>query len=205
MKVVQIAGYLGSGKTTLIIAMSRLIAGAGKKVAILVNDVGAVPVDGKVMEEYGLTVKDIGGGCICCQVAGNMIKTLEALAKGPDPDVVIIEPTGIAVPESIRETVMLTSGKTGATPGPTIVLFDTTRTDKLLTYDTLKRLVTTQIRDADIVALSKVDVSDSEAVDLAEKAVRDINPEAEIIRLSAVNGEGLRILADRIGEAVATV
>jgi G3E family GTPase len=68
MKVVQIAGYLGSGKTTLIIAMSRLIAGAGKKVAILVNDVGAVPIDGKVMEEYGLTVKDIGGGCICCQV-----------------------------------------------------------------------------------------------------------------------------------------
>jgi G3E family GTPase len=198
MKVVQIAGYLGSGKTTLIIALSRKVAESGTKVAILVNDVGTVPVDGKVMEEYGLTVKDIGGGCICCQVAGTMIKTLEALAKGPNPDVIIIEPTGIAVPESIRQTVMLNAGKTGAVSGPTIVLFDTTRTDKLLTYDTLKRLVTTQIHDADIVALSKVDLSSAEAADNAEKAVRGLNPNAEIIRVSTVSGEGIPVLTDRI-------
>ena len=200
MKIVQIAGYLGSGKTTLIIALSRKVAEAGMKVAILVNDVGAVPVDGKVIEEYGLTVKDIGGGCICCQVAGTMIKTLETLAKGPKPDVIIIEPTGIAVPESIRQTVMLNAEKTGAVLGPTIVLFDTTRTDKLLTYDTLKRLVTTQIRDADIVALSKVDLSSADAADHAEKAVRELNQTANIIRLSTVTGEGLSVLAERIRE-----
>ena len=60
MKIVLIAGYLGSGKTTLIIALSKQLAGQGTKIAILVNDVGAVPVDGAVMQEYGLTVKDIG-------------------------------------------------------------------------------------------------------------------------------------------------
>lgn len=202
MKIVQIAGYLGSGKTTLIIAMSRKLAEAGMKVAILVNDVGSVPVDGRVIEEYGLTVKDIGGGCICCQVAGTMIKTLETLAKGPKPDVIIIEPTGIAVPESIRQTVMLNAEKTGAVLGPTIVLFDTTRTDKLLTYDTLKRLVKTQIRDADIVALSKIDLSAAGAADYAEKAVREMNQTAKIIRLSTVTGEGLSVLADRIREVM---
>ncbi|MBI5075221.1 MAG: hypothetical protein HZB62_08685 [Nitrospirae bacterium] len=198
MKIIQIAGYLGSGKTTLIIALSRKVAEAGMKVAILVNDVGAVPVDGRVIEEYGLTVKDIGGGCICCQVAGTMIRTLETLAKGPNPDIVIIEPTGIAVPESIRQTVMLNAEKTGAVSGPAIVLFDTTRTEKLLTYDTLKRLVTTQIRDADIVALSKIDLSSSDAAAHAEKAVRELNQTAEVIRLSTVTGEGLSVLADRI-------
>ncbi|MGC2063365.1 MAG: GTP-binding protein [Thermodesulfovibrionales bacterium] len=200
MKIVQIAGYLGSGKTTLIIALSRKVAEAGMKVAILVNDIGSVAVDGKVIEEYGLTVKDIGGGCICCQVAGTMIKTLETLAKGPKPDVIIIEPTGIAVPESIRQTVMLNAEKTGAVLGPTIVLFDTTRTDKLLTYDTLKRLVKTQIGDADIVALSKIDLSSVDAADYAEKAVREMNQTAKIIRLSTVTGEGLSVLADRIQE-----
>jgi G3E family GTPase len=198
MKIVQIAGYLGSGKTTLIITLSRKVAEAGMKVAILVNDVGAVPVDGRVIEEYGLTVKDIGGGCICCQVAGTMMKTLETLAKGPNPDVVIIEPTGIAVPESIRQTVMLNAKKTGAVLGPTIVLFDTTRTEKLLTYDTLKRLVNTQIKDADIIALSKVDLSSAAAADYAEKAVRELNQTAEIVRLSTVTEEGLSVLADRI-------
>ncbi len=200
MKVVQIAGYLGSGKTTLVIALSRKVAEAGMKVAILVNDIGSVPVDGRVMEEYGMTVKDIGGGCICCQVAGTMMKTLETLARGQNPDVVIIEPTGIAVPESIRQTVMLNANKTGAVLGPTIVLFDTTRTEKLLTYDTLKRLVNTQIRDADIIALSKIDLSSTEEAEHAEKAVSEMNQTAKIIRLSTVTGEGLSALADRIQE-----
>src|SRR5512142_685093 len=133
MKVVQIAGYLGSGKTTLIIALSKQIARDGTRVAILVNDVGVVPVDGPVMQEYGLTVKDIGGGCICCQVAGSMLKTLEKLASGPNPDIIIIEPTGIAVPHSISETVIgLASKKIEISLGPTIVLFDTSRSEKLL-------------------------------------------------------------------------
>lgn len=195
MKIVIIAGYLGSGKTTLIIALSRELAGAGSRVAILVNDVGAVPVDGKVMKEYGLTVKDIGGGCICCQVAGNMLKTLEALAAGPAPDYIIIEPTGIAVPESIRQTVMLNAEKTGAILGPTIVLFDTSRAQKLLTYETLQRLVSTQVKDADIVALSKVDLTSSEEAARAGESIRLINPAADILRLSAVTGEGLAELS----------
>jgi G3E family GTPase len=201
MKIVLIAGYLGSGKTTLIIAMSQRVAEAGMKVAILVNDVGSVPVDGKVLEKYGMVVKDIGGGCICCQVAGTMLKTLEMLAKGPNPDLIIIEPTGIAVPGSIRQTVLLNAKTTGAVLGPTIVLFDTTRTEKLLTYDTLKRLVQTQIGDADIVVLSKIDQSSTEAATHAEKAVRLMNQAAEIVRLSTVTGEGLSLLADRILKA----
>lgn len=201
MKIVQIAGYLGSGKTTLIIALSRAVAGAGLKVAILVNDVGAVPIDGRVIAEYGLTVKDIGGGCICCQVAGTMLKTLETLARGARPDVVIIEPTGIAVPDSIRQTVLLNAAKTGAVLGPTIVLFDTTRAEKLLTYDTLRRLVSTQVKDADIVALSKIDLAPGDAADRAALAVRELNPAAEIIRLSTVTGAGLAGLADRVRTA----
>jgi G3E family GTPase len=133
MKIVLIAGYLGSGKTTLIIALSKKLAGGGAKIAILVNDVGVVPVDGAVMQEYGLTVKDIGGGCICCQVAGNLMKTLETLAANVRPDVVIIEPTGIAVPDAIRQTVLLSARKNPVEMGHTIVLFDTSRAAKLLT------------------------------------------------------------------------
>jgi G3E family GTPase len=130
-----------------------------------------------------------------------MLKTLEMLAKGPNPDLIIIEPTGIAVPESIRQTVLLNVKTTGAVLGPTIVLFDTTRTDKLLTYDTLKRLVQTQIGDANIVALSKIDQSSAEAAAHAENAVRHMNQTAEIVRLSTVTGEGLSLLADRILKA----
>lgn len=201
MKLVQIAGYLGSGKTTLIIALSKELSEKGKKVAILVNDVGEVSVDGKVMQEYGLTVKDIGGGCICCQMAGSMLKTLELLARGQKPDVVIIEPTGMAVPDQIRQTVLQLAAKTiDLALGPIIVLFDTTRSAKLLGYETLKRLITTQLRDADIIALSKVDMITEEAAAQAGDAVHEINPKADIIRLSVRTGRGIAGLASAVRE-----
>jgi len=204
MKIVLIAGYLGSGKTTLIIALSKKLAGDGTKVAILVNDVGAVPVDGAVMQEYGLTVKDIGGGCICCQVAGSLMKTLETLATSVRPDIVIIEPTGIAVPDAIRQTVLLSARKNPVEMGHTIVLFDTSRAAKFLTYDTLKRLVSLQIRDATIIGLSKSDLVTREEVEAATHAVREINQGAEVVRISTVTGEGLSSLAGRILSAAVT-
>lgn len=56
MKVVQIAGFLGSGKTTLLLQISRALAEReGLKVAMIVNEIGEIPVDGKVMEESGRT------------------------------------------------------------------------------------------------------------------------------------------------------
>jgi len=206
MKLVQIAGYLGSGKTSLIIALTKGLAGKGKRVAVLVNDVGEVSVDGSVMEEYGLTVKDIGGGCICCQVAGSMLKTLELLANGPNPDIIIVEPTGMAVPNAIRETVaMLDVKKVAIKIGPTIVLFDLTRSGKLLSYDTLKRLITTQLKDADIIALSKAEMVSDETVRESAEAVCAINPKAEIMRLSTRTGEGLANLVSSVIETTVRV
>jgi G3E family GTPase len=202
MKIVQIAGYLGSGKTTLIIALGKKLAGNGVKVAILVNDVGTVPVDGAVMQEYGMTVKDIGGGCICCQVVGSMMTTLDNLAKSVRPDIVIIEPTGIAVPDSIRQTVQMASRKSPMEVGHTIVLFDTSRAEMLMTYDTLKRLVATQVRDATIVALSKSDLVAAGEIECSVEAVRAINKAAEILPISTVSGAGVSLLAERIRGSV---
>jgi len=196
MKLVQIAGYLGSGKTTLILTLIRRLADEGKKVAILVNDIGEVPVDGKVIEQAGMTVKDIGGGCICCQVAGNLRSTLKTLARTQSPDITIIEPTGMAVPNAIKEVAAAVGSGVEVEFGPTVVLFDTTRAEKLLTYDTLERLVTTQLRDADIVALSKVDAASDEQIAQSEAGVREKNQNARIIRLSTRAGEGLEVIVD---------
>ncbi len=192
MKIVQIAGYLGSGKTTLVVALGREISGAGYKVAILVNEVGEVPVDGKVIQEFGLTVKDIGGGCICCQVAGNLLHTLKGLSMGVKPDFIIIEPTGMAVPNAVRDVMKPAAGKLDLTMGPTIVLLDTGRFEKLLAYETLKRLVSVQLKDADVIALSKVDSVSEEQRLKAETAAHEVNPSARVIALSTYTGEGFQ-------------
>jgi len=200
MRLVQVAGWLGSGKTTMIIALSKEFSRKGIKVAILVNEIGAIPVDGRVIEDYGLTVKEIGGGCICCQMAGSMMKTLKLLREGPNPDIVILEPTGIAVPHVVKEMILSTSTVAEITLGLTIVLFDTTRAAKLLGYETLQRVISTQLTDADIIALSKSDAVTDEAFETAKESVRAINPRAQIIRLSVTSGEGVAALARAVEE-----
>jgi G3E family GTPase len=195
-----VAGWLGSGKTTLIIALAKGLSRKGVKVAVLVNEIGAIPVDGRVIEDYGLTVKDIGGGCICCQMAGSMMKTLKLLQEGPNPDIVILEPTGIAVPHAVKEMVQSAAASTGIILGPTIVLFDTTRAAKLLGYETLQRVITTQLKDADIIALSKSDAITDQSFLAAKESVSGINPRAQLIRLSVMNGDGMAELAQAVEE-----
>jgi G3E family GTPase len=82
--------------------------------------------------------------------------------------------------------------------GPVIVLFDATRPDELLDMELMGRLVTSQLADADIVAVSKVDAVDPAHVDRAIEDARAVIPGAEFIRVSAVTGEGLETLVERI-------
>ncbi|HJM82230.1 MAG TPA: GTP-binding protein [Nitrospinota bacterium] len=200
MRLVQIAGYLGSGKTTFLLALVQKLAENDKKVAILVNDMGEIPVDGKVMEKAGMKVKDIGGGCVCCTLSGSLMNTLLAIGREQNPDFIIIEPTGIAVPKNITELAQRVSKKVEISFGATITLFDTTRAEKLVTYDTLKRLISTQIKDSDIVALSKVDACDADAIKFSKEEVAKMNPNAEIINLSTKEGVGFEELASAVME-----
>jgi len=105
----------------------------------------------------------------------------------------------MAVPSSIKETVlMLGTKKINLDVGATIVLFDTVRSEKLLTYDTLKRLIATQLRDADIIALSKIDSVPADVIERARDSVRHLNPGAEIVALSTRTGEGLTRMVEAV-------
>jgi G3E family GTPase len=82
--------------------------------------------------------------------------------------------------------------------GPAIVLFDATRPAELLDMDMLGQLVTTQVKDADIISISKVDVVDARAVGDSARKVRELNPKAEVLHLSSFSGLGI----DRLVECI---
>ncbi len=65
MKIAQVVGFLGSGKTTFLIELSKILVDRGYKIAIIVNDVGKINLDAKFIEMYGLKANEISGGCIC--------------------------------------------------------------------------------------------------------------------------------------------
>ena len=199
MKITQIAGFLGCGKTTLLLKLSRAIAGEGRrKIALVVNEIGEIPVDGKVIEESGMQVKDIGGGCICCEVASTFDKTIYRLYKDFKPDHVLVEPTGVAVPHQVKLAARMGGRDAKISIGPAIVLFDATRPAELLDMDMPGQLVTTQIKDADVIAISKVDAVDDTAISESAEKVREYNAKAAIFNLSSFTGTGLDKLSDVI-------
>jgi cobalamin biosynthesis protein CobW len=101
-----ITGFLGSGKTTLV---RHILANAGhRKLALIVNEFGDVGVDGDILKACGnenCTEDDIielANGCICCTVADEFIPTIQKLLARKDrPDHIIIETSGLALPQPL--------------------------------------------------------------------------------------------------------
>jgi len=192
LKVVQVAGFLGSGKTTTILKITKRLSLNGMKVAIIVNSLGGVPVDGMVYRESGLKVEEIGGGCICCELAVNLANTLRLLKETYDPDVVMIEPEGLAIPNQVRSGI--TSTKVKVEPSPILVLFDITSAEEWLDERRLGHLIIEQLKDAEIIAINKIDLVNESTVAKYEAILKSLNSSAMIVRISALKEVGLNEL-----------
>jgi len=193
MKIAQVAGFLGSGKTTFLIELAKVLVDHGHKIAIIVNDVGEINVDAKFIEMYGLKAKEISGGCICCQIAGNFANTIAILHKTFGPDIVIVEPSGVAIPWGLKRAAEYSEEEMDGeviVHAPVITLVDSLRIEELM--QAVRRLVETQIREADVVFINKIDGATQEKVDLSVKFAKSINPNAEIMYGSGRNNQGVK-------------
>ena len=92
-----LSGFLGSGKTTL---LNRLLAAlpAGTRAAVVVNDFGAVAVDGALLDRGSYAVAELASGCVCCTLSVPMQEALAALLDDQQPDTILMETTGLAEP-----------------------------------------------------------------------------------------------------------
>lgn len=104
MNCLVVAGFLGSGKTTFILNLARKLSRKGGKVAILENEVGTAPIDGAVLKQHGLVVKELFAGCVCCSLQQDLVAAVEEIRGEVKPDVLLIEPTGIAAPGMVVHT-----------------------------------------------------------------------------------------------------
>jgi G3E family GTPase len=101
-----IAGWLGAGKTTLV---NQLLRGAGgRRVAVLVNDFGETDIDAELIVGSSAGVLSLAGGCLCCSFGDDLIGTLRGLcAREPQPQFVLIELSGVALPATVMRTIRL--------------------------------------------------------------------------------------------------
>ena len=101
-----VTGFLGAGKTTLV--RNILQNGAGRRLAVIVNEFGDVGIDGEILKGCGIesckedSIVELSNGCICCTVADDFVPALEGLlALSEPPEHILIETSGLALPKPL--------------------------------------------------------------------------------------------------------
>lgn len=118
-----ITGFLGTGKTTAILSAFRHRPD-GERWAVLVNEFGEIGLDGVLLTEGGLAVKEIPGGCICCTAGVALRFGLIELLRTQRPHRLFIEPTGLADPAGILDLLRQPGIRDAIAPRATIGLVD---------------------------------------------------------------------------------
>ena len=192
MDMLVVSGFLGSGKTTLILAtVGKYIETTKQKVVIIVNDFGQVGIDGKIMQKYGLEVQEMPSGCICCTLGSDFLETVSTVAEKFAPDLILVEPTGIADPANIADTMAMYRGPK-LNRLRIFVVVDAVRFPLIM--KALAIPLGNQLRAADVVLINKVDeVSEAQVLEV-EASLRGLGVNKPLIRCSAtapINLEGV--------------
>ncbi len=186
MKIHVVGGFLGSGKTTLLIRIAQRYVEDGKKVTILVNEAGEIGVDGATINNNGLNSIQLQEGCICCTLSGTLQSTMRDIEREFDPDILIIEPTGLALPHKVRE---LIRGTVTEDDVNTIGICDAMRFDKL--REKKEDFLRMQLQRSDVLWINKIDAVDFDKVFEVSSWLRSICPGVPIFMVSGKTGEGL--------------
>lgn len=179
--VYLLSGFLGSGKTTLLTKAIDHFTEAGRKPAVIMNEIGEVNLDGQLVANE-VPMSELLGGCICCSSRGDLATALHELVSGEQPDLIFIESTGIANPMEIIDEVTDASLiipvelKAVITVVDAPQLLELNRTSRGKTY----RLMKEQIRCANLLLLNKTDLLTGTALEEVNELVREWNPYAAI-------------------------
>ncbi|WP_219833910.1 GTP-binding protein [Paenibacillus sp. R14(2021)] len=184
--VIVLSGFLGSGKTTLLLKLLQQAKSSGLRASVLMNEIGAVDVDGTQVssESAYQTMERITEGCLCCSKKSELAQCIERLAL-MQPDVIVMELTGVANPEEIVEAMTEPSiiGKVALHRIVTVL-----DAEHALDYNSIfssdRELIRTlrrQLEAADIIIANKFDLVSNRTADKIKALVRDRNAAAAFV------------------------
>jgi G3E family GTPase len=177
--VLVVSGFLGSGKTTLV---SRLLEDAqrkGERVAIVSNELGALGVDEALLGGGEERFVELAGGCVCCQLSDELVDTLELLRARVDPDRIVIETSGVALPFETQLNLYRPPVNAWVGDEANVVVVNAAQ---LAEGEELEGTFEDQVSSADLLLLHKVDLVPADTLPALEARLTAMNPDAPILR-----------------------
>lgn len=178
LPVTVIAGFLGSGKTTLV---NHILANnAGLKAAVIVNEIGEIGIDGDLIIATENDMVELSNGCICCSINNDLVETIFRVLERKDAiDYLVVETTGLADPLPVVLTFLRTEFR------------DIVRVDSIVTVADAECFslelfdspaARNQLRYGDTILLNKSDLASAARLDDVEEKIRAVRDRARIIR-----------------------
>lgn len=174
MKTTVVSGMLGSGKTTFI---GNLLRDAGERAVVLVNDFGALGIDGEIVTAGGVEAVELPSGCVCCTLKFDLITTIERVIAAYAPAHLVIEPSGVASPSGVLEA--LESANVG--PATVVGLVDASEFLELYRAEMFGTFFLDQIVNADVILVNKTDLAGEEANRETAAVIEGLNPAAVVL------------------------
>jgi G3E family GTPase len=184
MHVLIIGGFLGSGKTTILMELARYYTDNDRTVAVIVNESGEVGVDGATIKSNGFNATELPEGCICCNLVGSLQATLRQIKADIDPDIIIIEPTGLALPHKVKQFVH--NSVIDESSCAIIGLADADRFRLLV--EKKEMFFKMQMSGSDVVFINKSDLASAEEIDEIRRWFSALLPKVAIYPISAKTG-----------------
>ncbi|MGE4652723.1 MAG: GTP-binding protein, partial [Myxococcota bacterium] len=189
------SGFLGAGKTTAIRA--QLASFAGERVAIIVNDFGEAGLDEAALsEDEPFRITNIPGGCVCCTAPEGFVDALGAVLEG-SPDRLIIEPTGLARPQDLIDTIRRCAHAGALAMAPVVVLVDPAQLARLEAEEDAETL--TLLREqsavADVLVANRCDLASREDLERFRALAGEVWP-APLAVVETEQGALDRVLLD---------
>lgn len=173
--ITLLTGFLGAGKTTL---LNRILhADHGLKIAVLVNDFGAVNIDTQLVVGVEGETISLANGCICCTIREDLlIATAQLLDRHDPPEYIIVETSGVSDPAAVVQSFLLMRDYVYIDSIVTIVDAD----QIMMLSNKFMIVAMDQIGVADIVVINKVDLVSPDELDELKGWIRRILPAARL-------------------------
>jgi G3E family GTPase len=178
LPVTIIAGFLGSGKTTLVNHI--LVNQQGLKVGVIVNEIGEIGIDSELIIATNDGMVELSNGCICCSVNNDLVDAVfTVLHRDSKVDYVIVESTGVADPLPIALTFLRSEFR------------DLVRLDSIVTLADAgnfsldlfaSKAAHNQLAYADTILLNKCDLASGDRLRLIEEKIRRVKKGVRILR-----------------------